>query len=757
VLSLIGQGGFGAVYKAQDVKLGRLTAIKFLREPLFEKHRKLFEREAKALASVSTHPGIVEIYAWGDHESSNYFALEYVASNAAQCLRENPEGLEASEALRIIQLSCEAVAHAHQQGILHRDIKPANILVDPETRAVKVADFGLAKYLHQGGTSVTAGASGSPLYMSPEQAAGEELDERTDVYSLGVSLYELLCGRAPFEAGSALGVLNEVRKGKAVPLRKHSPNLPKSVTRIVETAMAHSRHQRFANAQEMADAIAHARATFEKDTKDAMHGGACRQARRPLRVVLMAAAAMVAAGVFAVAFGLRGGGHEFGLDAALARAEDSLDERQFDDALQAFEAVLAEDPASDRARLGLAFTHLLAGDVDRAHAALDGIQDESLDWEGKAAVAYEQDGVASRPLLEEALSKGGGPYCATLLAAVANLEDQYGEALKRLKAVDVAALRYRWQQARYQHYVRQAQFHLGQAVDLSGESGVPMDPDSWLGFSMQSYDTMARAREDKERSARISEALRRVKAAMDADGGGAFALQDGWTSRPMVLCILPVEPGSSRFARESGLADVLPLALGDKLAKTPALDIVDRGLLGEALMEQELSASLGDPGKRLRLGRVLGARLLVSCRAEQLLGEDVIYTTLVDAETTQRYFVEEMVLERRTNPSQFFEELASGIRETVARSYPIRGKVAVGPDGPWLNIGRAVGVVEGQRFALLKRTEDSMGEPLGFAVVNDAIGEDSASVALEGITAEDFAGGELYAVALGASAEGGDA
>ena len=226
IVSVLGGGGFGTVYMAEDTKLNRNVALKFLRNPLESKHRELFEREAKAIAKLSKHRAIVQIYEWSEYQGQSYFALEYVESSADKLLAQHPEGLSVTQAMQIVADVAEGLDYAHEQGILHRDVKPANILIETEDGAAKISDFGLTRFYDSSLASTTGGISGSPPYMSPEQASGGRVDRRSDVFSLGTTLYELLCGQRPFTGATQFEVLDRIRRDKRVPLRKHKPDLP---------------------------------------------------------------------------------------------------------------------------------------------------------------------------------------------------------------------------------------------------------------------------------------------------------------------------------------------------------------------------------------------------------------------------------------------------------------------------------------------------------------------------------------------------
>ena len=198
----------GVVYAATDTRLNRRVAVKFLSEELFDASaRRRFEREAR-MASALNHPHIVTVHAAGEHEERQYIVTEYVDGGTLNdwLVRRAVSGWR--QGVELLTGVADALAAAHDAGILHRDIKPGNILVSQSGYA-KLADFGLAKSIEdaardpRGSQTTRAGAVvGTIAYMSPEQADGRELDARSDIFSFGVVLYELLAGRRPFEAGT---------------------------------------------------------------------------------------------------------------------------------------------------------------------------------------------------------------------------------------------------------------------------------------------------------------------------------------------------------------------------------------------------------------------------------------------------------------------------------------------------------------------------------------------------------------------------
>lgn len=205
---LLGRGGMGEVWQALDTQLEREVAIKLMRKELSENAdaARRFAREARAVARLN-HPNIVQVYAFGDERGINYFVMELVeGETVSQCLKRKAK-LPLEDAVSIILQSIEGLGYACARGIIHRDIKPSNLMLTEDGR-VKIADFGLAKMIEHDTQMTAAGtAMGSPNYMSPEQARGEEADHRSDIYALGVSLFQMLCGDLPFTANSPVAVL----------------------------------------------------------------------------------------------------------------------------------------------------------------------------------------------------------------------------------------------------------------------------------------------------------------------------------------------------------------------------------------------------------------------------------------------------------------------------------------------------------------------------------------------------------------------
>jgi len=260
ILSMIGAGGMGEVYLADDTKLGRKVAIKFLNEK-YSKDEDLLNRfiqEAKA-ASALNHPNLITVYEIGEHDGSHYMAAEFIEG---MTLRERmKERLTFEEALSISVQTAEGLSAAHQAGIVHRDIKPENIMVRPDGY-VKVLDFGLAKLtevMNSGAEEETKRLvktnpgmiMGTVSYMSPEQARGKVTDARSDVFSFGVVMYEMLTGKIPFGGETVTDTLSSIISLEPQPITSLAPHLPRELQRIVQKTLKKKRDQRYQSTRDL--------------------------------------------------------------------------------------------------------------------------------------------------------------------------------------------------------------------------------------------------------------------------------------------------------------------------------------------------------------------------------------------------------------------------------------------------------------------------------------------------------------------------
>ncbi len=256
VIQEIGRGGMGVVLKAFDPSLHRVVAIKVLAPQLATSGvaRKRFLREAKAAAAV-THDHIVTIHAVDEANGLPYLVMQYIAGMSLQDRIDKDGPLELADVLRIGMQTASGLAAAHGQGIVHRDIKPANILLEEGVQRVKITDFGLARAMDDASLTQSGFVAGSPLYMAPEQARGEALDQRADLFSLGSVLYTMCTGRPPFRAANTLAVLRRVSEDAPRPIRETNPEFPEWLAAVVDKLMAKDPSDRYQSAAEVVDVL----------------------------------------------------------------------------------------------------------------------------------------------------------------------------------------------------------------------------------------------------------------------------------------------------------------------------------------------------------------------------------------------------------------------------------------------------------------------------------------------------------------------
>jgi len=291
VLDRIGQGGMGIVLKAHETRLNRVVAVKVLMPALAgsDLARRRFTREAQAAAAVC-HEHVDTIHAVDEAAGLPYLVMQLVAGQSLQqkLKREGPLGLK--ETLRIGMQIASGLAAAHAQGLVHRDIKPGNIMLENGVARVKITDFGLARPVDDVSLSVSGTIAGTPYYMSPEQACGEPIDRRADLFSLGSVLYAMCTGQPPFKADSTVAVLRQVSDEPPRPIRDLNPDVPEWLAAIIAKLMAKDPAGRYQTAADVADVLARRLAELEQppqpaSTVTAAGAAPGRRAPRMLEVV----------------------------------------------------------------------------------------------------------------------------------------------------------------------------------------------------------------------------------------------------------------------------------------------------------------------------------------------------------------------------------------------------------------------------------------------------------------------------------------
>ncbi|WP_140629078.1 protein kinase domain-containing protein [Methylibium rhizosphaerae] len=298
----LGRGGMATVFKAHDPGIGRDVAIKFLHATLCEdgEYRARFLREARAAGGLS-HPNIVTVHDVGEIEGRPYMAMELLDGDALSDVMESGKPLPVRDVVVMgIQLA-RALDYAHAHGIVHRDIKPGNIVRLKGTQTIKVTDFGIA---HMESTSSeqrtrVGDVLGTPQYMSPEQTQGDKLDGRSDLFSVGIVLYQMLTGQRPFLGDSLVALAMKIAKEDPPPIEKLRPDVPSALRRVVERCLAKSPDRRFQTGKELSDALTRVLGDLDE---------AARQKDKPrivpLRVKWASMMALIVAGVMALAAGV---------------------------------------------------------------------------------------------------------------------------------------------------------------------------------------------------------------------------------------------------------------------------------------------------------------------------------------------------------------------------------------------------------------------------------------------------------------------
>ena len=250
--SCIGQGGFGVVYKGHDPELNRAVAIKVLSPHLAASGiaRKRFSREAQAAAAIN-HPNVVPIHAIESEGNCPYLVMTYVPGQSLQAYVQQNGPLPTKSVVRIAQQVAAGLDAAHRQGLVHRDIKPANILLENGLNRAMITDFGLARAADDAAITQTGWLAGSPHYMSPEQAEGKTVDERSDLFSLGSVIYFMATGREPFRGEQPLAILRKIVQGQPLSADQINTEVPRTLSRLIDRLLEKVPDHRLASAEQV--------------------------------------------------------------------------------------------------------------------------------------------------------------------------------------------------------------------------------------------------------------------------------------------------------------------------------------------------------------------------------------------------------------------------------------------------------------------------------------------------------------------------
>ncbi|MEX2660965.1 MAG: protein kinase [Vicinamibacterales bacterium] len=315
IVRALGSGGMGEVYAAEDTKLHRMVALKILPPAVAADPDRLarFQREAQAIAALN-HPNVVTVYSVEEDTGIHFLTMELVHGQTL-ATAEAAGGLPLRRWLAIAQPLVDAIAAAHAQGVVHRDLKPSNVMLTSDGR-VKVLDFGLAKLqprAEEANATITAGMTatnqvlGTPAYMSPEQAQGQPADHRTDIFSLGIVLYEMAAGHRPFTGDTSLAILSSILKDTPLPLAQVRPDLPPDVDRLIRRCLAKDPMRRYQSAIDLRNDLEDFAVTLSTPSADAVSVSARRATLRTFGIAaVVLAVPAVAAVVYLGSIGMGG-------------------------------------------------------------------------------------------------------------------------------------------------------------------------------------------------------------------------------------------------------------------------------------------------------------------------------------------------------------------------------------------------------------------------------------------------------------------
>jgi tRNA A-37 threonylcarbamoyl transferase component Bud32 len=300
IKSELGRGGMATVYRAHDPSFNREVAVKLLPREMMHNllTRSRFKRELKLIASLE-HPAIVPVYDVGEDDNQPFFVMRYMSGGSLTDMIKKGR-LSLQDAALIIERLAAALDHAHARKIIHRDIKPDNVLFDGSHNPY-LSDFGVAKFTESAVSATGDEIIGTPAYISPEQARGEQVDHRADIYGLGAILYEMLTGERPYDGGTVIGIALQHVNDPIPNILKSRPDLPPEVDEIIKTALAKDKNRRYAKALDLARALNHA-AFGDERTIPASAGLSGRQAVSQRNIWIGATALLLAAlvGIFAL-------------------------------------------------------------------------------------------------------------------------------------------------------------------------------------------------------------------------------------------------------------------------------------------------------------------------------------------------------------------------------------------------------------------------------------------------------------------------
>ncbi|MFK7734900.1 MAG: protein kinase [Pirellulaceae bacterium] len=436
VSGVIGQGSTGIVFRAFDAALSRNVAIKML-APSFSHvgtSRKRFEREGRAISAVRD-PHVISVHGVEEYQGNPYIVMQYIPDGSMQKRLESSGEMNTKEVCRVGMQVARGLAAAHRQGIIHRDIKPANILLEDGVERAIVTDFSLARVFDEATMTVSGTVAGTPQFMSPEQARGQTVDPRTDLFSLGCVMYAACTGKSPFQAETLLGVVHQVAESEPRSIREVNPDIAAWLEAFIFQLLKKRPEERFQSAEEVADLLQFELAHLQMPTSSPVPPRDWWQRVAPKRWLPVRAAFLLLAIAFGAIAGAAGW-HYFGPDKnVLANSRYGIEPTRQE--LNRYKAIAAYDLAYE--------THLseqdLGGDmtdsIARHKEALElGYNNARSNYRLASAFAYENRIDESLRYLDAAIHAGFHDYQAALNEPNFNRlrgTDEYQQRLNKLR------------------------------------------------------------------------------------------------------------------------------------------------------------------------------------------------------------------------------------------------------------------------------------------------------------------------------------
>lgn len=774
IVGPLGAGGMAAVYKAYQAGMDRYVAVKILPQffagnPEFVKR---FDREAKLIAGLQ-HPRILPVHDYGKAEDYNYLVMSLVDTGTLEdVMTKGPIPLD--QARDLLSQVGDALDYAHSKGVIHRDIKPSNILMDSRGNCL-LTDFGIAKMV-EGMTELTkpGGIVGTPSYMSPEQGLGEDIDGRSDIYSLGVILYQMVTGRLPFSAETPVATVLKHINDPLPPPSKIKADLPRPVEAVILKSMAKSRDERYPTAGAFVKALDAAipRGGDHAEDDETIAGtivapaiGSSAANRGGWRALPLPRVAAIAGSAVAVVGTILWLAFSGPADSPVTTGEEAkspakeaatpydrgyqfLRAGNFEEAQSTFETI-ANRPgeSANLGREGMAAVSYEKNEYDRAAEIVNGMEPvTAYAYTIKGNILFVRGEVQEATVsYREALRVGSGaPWqMAVAYNRLGRVDAGEGRAEEALANYDRAlSLNPVYAEAHSNRGVLLARLDKPAEATAAYRRAVEADPADLVALRlMKEMEERQSELADQERKKRIDtlvgELAQRYREGKFA-GPAVGPEEDTWTSRPVALSFLPFKTAGT-FGLRDGTEDFLLLQLTDLIQESGRVTVVERMILDDLLQELSLASSeLADQATALKLGKVLGARLVATGSIARRAGRSLVSLRLVETETTAVMGA----FSARLDPDDRLsvEKLAARITGKIEVEFPLRGLVAEskGDGTVVLNIGSRQGVTTG---LLMKVIAD--GEPV--TVRGKVVGRSSDDIGFLEITSvdKDFSFGKV--------------